>query len=89
METTRAFRTPDWVTQHGGRLARSEAAGNWLVFFNNEPQYRLDPQPAGGRFGCEIVQTNNGRHVGSGSVCPSEDEAIQSGLEILRKILGW
>jgi hypothetical protein len=77
------------VSQHDGRVIRDDATRRWLVYFHNEPQYRLDPQPAGGRFGCEIVQTNNGKHIGSASISASEEEAIQSALETLRKIVGW
>jgi hypothetical protein len=81
--------TPDWLTRHAGTLAEDKPAHRWLIFLHNEPQYRLDPHPARGKFGCEIIQTNNGRHVGSSSICPSQEEAIQSGLEVLRKSLGW
>jgi hypothetical protein len=80
---------PEWLAKHGGTLRQDKPARRWLVILHDEPQYRLDPHPAVGKFGCEIVQTNNGRHLGSSSVCPSEEEAVQSGLEVLRKFLGW
>jgi hypothetical protein len=81
--------TPEWLAKHGGALVEDKPAHRWLVFLHNEPQYRLAPHPAGGKFGCEIVQTNNGRRIGSSDIRASEEEAIQSGLEVLRKALGW
>ena len=80
---------PDWLTQHAGELRPSPANQNWFVFFRNEPQYRLDLHPAGGKFGTEIVQTNNGRHVASGEIADSAEGALQKGLEALRNVLGW
>jgi hypothetical protein len=81
--------TPDWLVRHSGDLRLDRPTGRWLVYLDNEPQYRLEVRPAEGKFGCEIFQTNNSRHVGSGSAGVSEEEAIESGLEELRQTLGW
>ena len=80
---------PNWLAIHGGRLAREANGSKWLVFLQDEPLYRLDTHPAEGKFACEIIQSNNGRHLGSSKTFSSEPEALQGGLEKLREILGW
>jgi hypothetical protein len=80
---------PNWLAIHGGRLARGANGSKCLVFLQDEPLYRLDTHPAEGRFACEIVHANSGRHIGSSKAFPSETEALQGGLERLREILGW
>jgi hypothetical protein len=62
---------------------------SWFVVFNNQPQYRLAPVPAGGRYSVEVLQTVNGRRLEKGNLYSSADEAIAGGLEDLREALGW
>jgi hypothetical protein len=54
-----------------------------------EPNYSLTPVPAQGKFACVIRQTNNGRQITSAGTFPTQEEALQSGLEDLGKELGW
>ena len=83
--------TPEWLTRHGGELrpAGKARANTWAVFLNNEPNYLLEPMPVAGKFGCKVTQTNNGRRLDSGGAFATEEEAMQGGLEDLRKALGW
>lgn len=83
-----AVPVPDWLTKRGCSL-RTGPDGASFVCFAGEPQYRLKPVPAGGRFGCEIEQTINSRRLDGKEIYPSADEAVQGGLEDLRKKLGW
>jgi hypothetical protein len=80
---------PGWLANHDGSVVRDVDSRKWLVLFRNEPQYHIDVHPAGGEFAADIVQSNNGRHVGSTKNCPSERDALAAGLEELRKLLGW
>ncbi len=81
--------TPDWLTRHGGELRPGTAGYSWLVVFDGAPQYKLAAAPAGGKFGCHITQTINGRRVESTCSGASAEEAVRAGLEDLRKALGW
>jgi hypothetical protein len=86
-----AVTTPEWLTRHGCEL-RPILRGNgkaWAVFCNDEPNYLLELVPVAGKFGCKVTQTNNGRRLDGGASHPTEDEALQGGLEDLRKALGW
>jgi hypothetical protein len=80
---------PEWLTRRGGVLRESTAGGRWLVLLDGEPQYRLAPVPAAGKWSCEVTQTINGRRLDSGGTYPSLDEALRGGLEDLRQALGW
>jgi hypothetical protein len=80
---------PDWLKTHGGSLRRAATGDSWLVLLAGEPQYKLVPVPAAGKHSCDVIQTINGRHLESTSVHPSLEQALQSGLEDLRKVLGW
>ena len=84
-----ATTTPQWLAVRGGELRESTTAGSWLVFFGNEPQYRLVPVPATGKFACEVMQTINGKRLESGNTYPSAADALRGGLEDLRARLGW
>jgi hypothetical protein len=84
-----AVTAPQWLTQHGGRLERGSDGCTWFVVFGHGPQYSLVPVPVGSQLGCAIKQTINGSRVASASTAPTEDGAIQAGLEDLRQALGW
>jgi hypothetical protein len=79
---------PEWLTRRGGEL-RQRYDGSWAVVLNGAPQYVLALTPAAGKHSCKVTQTNNGQRLDSGSVHPTEQEALQAGLEDLRKTLGW
>jgi hypothetical protein len=81
--------TPDWLAKRGGELKKANAGPSWLVSFDGQPHYRLTPAPAGGDFTCHLVQTENGRRLDKGKVYPSGEQALEGGLEDLRKTLGW
>jgi hypothetical protein len=81
--------TPDWLAKRGGVLQGSTNGSAWLVLLDNSPQYRLVPVPVGGKYGCEVTQTVNGRRLEGTGTYPSIEEAIRGGLEDLRKALGW
>jgi len=84
-----AVPTPEWLTQRGGSLQGSPDGRTWLVYFNNEPHYRLRPVPVRGQFGCQVTQTINGRRLEGDGLYASPEEALRGGLEDLRKALGW
>ena len=80
---------PPWLAIHDGNVVGDVDSHRWLVLFRNEPQYRVDIHPAGGKFAADVVQSNNGRRVAATTNYPSEMEAAMAGLEELRKLLGW
>jgi hypothetical protein len=82
-----AVTTPEWLARHGGELRAEKAS--WVVFFDGAPQYRLTAIPVAGKFGCEVMQTINGKRVESGGTYATTDDAVRGGLEDLRKALGW
>jgi hypothetical protein len=84
-----ALTSPDWLAQRRGGLREAADRHSWFVLFGDEPHYRLTPVPVAGKYGCHIVQTNNGRHLDSKGTFPSTEEAVRGGLEDLRKALGW
>lgn len=83
--------TPDWLKQRLGDFRQGTGAtqATWFVVFDRQPEYRLTPVPAGGKFSCHVVQTRNGKRLDKGGVFPSEEDAVRGGLEDLRKALGW
>jgi hypothetical protein len=81
--------TPDWLTRRGGALVPRPDGNSWAVLLNGEPLYALVPVPIAGKHGCQVIQTNNGRRFDTGSSHATLDEALQGGLEDLRKALGW
>jgi hypothetical protein len=86
---TAVVATPDWLTQHGGRLLASKDGQSLLVFLGDEPQYLLMPTPAKGKFACRISQTINGRRLDGSGTYPTPQDAVRGGLEDLRLALGW
>jgi hypothetical protein len=81
--------TPDWLSRHDGELRPGTAGHSWFVVFDGAPQYKLVAAPAGGKFGCHITQTINGRNIESASSGTSAEDAVRAGLDDLRKALGW
>jgi hypothetical protein len=81
--------TPDWLARRGGELRPGPLGNSFYVYFDKEPQYAVTPVPVAGKHGCRVTQTINGKCVYAGGAHATESEAIQSGLEELRKVLGW
>lgn len=81
--------TPEWLAKRGGELRPGPVDQAWFVVFDGEPQYALTPTPAAGKHSCRVTQTINGKRLDGGSTHATEAEAIRSGLEELRKALGW
>jgi hypothetical protein len=84
-----AVTTPDWLARHGGELRQGTATTSWAVLLGGEQQYALALVPIQGKHGCRVTQTNNGKRLDAGSTHANADEALQAGLEDLRKALGW
>jgi hypothetical protein len=81
--------TPDWMTRHGGELRPSQDGRSWLVYLDGGPQYLLMAVPAGGKFGCRVSQTVNGKRLDGAATYPTLEDAARGGLEDLRQALGW
>jgi hypothetical protein len=81
--------TPDWLTQHGGEARTSKDGRSMTVYLTGAPQYLLILAPTTGKYGCKVVQSNNGKRLDGGAAFPSPDAAFLGGLEDLRKALGW
>jgi len=81
--------TPDWLALRGGELKLGSDGRTWYFIVGGQPQYSLVTVPTGGRFGCTIRQTINGKRIASAGVHASAEDAIRAGLEDLRKELGW
>lgn len=81
--------TPDWLARHGGELRPRTPPNSWAVFLDHEPQYLLAVVPVAGKHGCKVTQSNNGRRLDAGASHATSEEALQGGLEDLRKVLGW
>jgi hypothetical protein len=56
---------------------------------DDQPLYALVTVPVAGKFGCAIIQTNNGKRLETSSTAASAEEALRLGLEEVRKALGW
>jgi hypothetical protein len=84
-----SVQVPDWLARRGGGVKLSGDKSKWFVLLNNHPQYSLAPAPVHGKFGCTILQTINGKRLPSASTFATPEEALQGGLEDLRKALGW
>jgi hypothetical protein len=81
--------TPEWLSKHGGDLRPSKDKQSFVIYFAGSMQYVLALDPVKGKFGCRVTQTNNGRRLdGSGSF-DTPDGAINGGLDVVRKALGW
>ena len=79
----------EWLKLHDARVEVGSVVGARFVLIGGAPQYKLLATPADGKFGCAVMQTVNGKRLDKGEIYPSHDEAIQGGLEVLRKALGW
>ena len=86
---TTTLTAPDWLAHHGCGLRLAPNGHNWLVMINDSPQYVLCVAPAKGSFTCGVTQSVSGKRVDSGKIWPTEDAALQGGLEDLRANLGW
>jgi hypothetical protein len=84
-----AITAPEWLVKRGGSLKPGPYGDVWFVMFQGGPQYKLAPVPVGGKYGCAITQTINGKPIPSTARADTADAAIQGGLEDLRKALGW
>jgi len=84
-----AVATPDWLTKHGGEVRASKDQRRYVVYFAKEPQYVVEVVPVAGKFGTRVMQTINGRRIESNKVFSSVIEAVEGGLDNLRKHLGW
>jgi len=84
-----AVEVPEWLTKHGGGLKLSSDGRTWLVLIGGKPNYKLVPVPVNGKYGCNVVQTINGRQVACKAVAATGEEALCGALEELRQSLGW
>ena len=84
-----AVTTPDWLTLHDGELKPSKDGHSWSVFLSGKLHYVLGLTPAGGKYACRVVQTNNAKRLDKGGLYESPDAAARGGLDDLRKALGW
>jgi hypothetical protein len=80
---------PEWLTRHGGTLKDGTDGRTCYVMLGGQPLYAVVPRPVEGKFGCTVIQTNNGMHVDTTKLATSEQEAMRLGLEELRQTLGW
>ena len=83
-----AVQVPEWLTRRGSSL-REGRDGSWYLFVDGEPQYRLKSFPAAGKFACEVEQTINSHRFDGKDTYATADQAVQGGLDELRKKLGW
>jgi hypothetical protein len=81
--------TPDWLAQHDGELRPNRDGQSCTVYLGGQPQYVLIPVPARGGYACRVSMTINGRRLDGGGISPTAADAVQSGLDDLRKALGW
>jgi len=80
---------PEWLSRHGGSLKPATDGRTCYLMLNDQPLYAVVPVPVSGKFGCTVIQTNNGKRIECGSTATSADEALRLGLEEARKALGW
>jgi hypothetical protein len=80
---------PDWLTGRGGTLKQSADGRTWAVLLGTQPHYLLAPIPVGGKYGCRVEQTNNGKRLEGPGIYTTPAEALKGGLEDLRNALGW
>jgi hypothetical protein len=79
---------PEWLTRRGVEF-RSGLGTSWYVVFDRKPQYGLRVAPAAGKYTCDVWQAVNGKRLDKGTIYPSAEDALRSGLEELRQALGW
>jgi hypothetical protein len=80
---------PDWLKVHDGALKPGINDRTVFVLIGGEPQYRLEAQPAVGKFVCDVIQTVNGRMTVDDTKYDTRDAALAGGLNRLRSQLGW
>jgi hypothetical protein len=83
------LKAPDWLAKRGGDVRPGTFGNSWLVLLAGEPQYRLTPVPADGKYSCHVIQTVNGKRIDKGGTFASPEDALRGGLEDLRQALGW
>jgi hypothetical protein len=81
--------TPEWLARHNAALRGNPGGESYAVYFDGEPEYVLTIFPVAGKYSCRVKQTINGEHLESGAAHATPEEALQGGLEDLRKALGW
>jgi hypothetical protein len=81
--------SPEWLKSRGGELRGLPDGLAYAVMMDSKPLYVLKPVPADGKYACDLVQSNSGHRIPSDSIHASAEDAIRSGLEELRKSLGW
>jgi hypothetical protein len=79
----------EWLVKRGGSLQPGPYGQAWFVMLQGAPQYKLEPVPVAGKYGCAISQTINGKRIDSSARADTAEGALQAGLEDLRKALGW
>ncbi len=80
---------PEWLSKREGSLRHGLNDRTVFVFLGDQPQYRLDVRPAGGKFGCAVTQTVNARRLDDDVTYATAADALSGGLEQLRNKLGW
>jgi hypothetical protein len=80
---------PDWLKLRNGSLRSAVEGHSQFVILDGEPQYKLTAVPVTGKHGCWIIQCVNGRPLPAQGTYATVDEALNGGLEELRKSLGW
>ena len=80
---------PEWLTTRGGELKASANGQSWSIAVGGNLLYVLTLAPAGGKFGCRVVQAHNGVRLDKGKVWATAGEATSGGLDDLRAALGW
>jgi hypothetical protein len=84
-----ALEVPEWLARHGGSLKDGFDDRTCFVMLSGQPLYAIVPRPVEGKFGCTIIQVNNGKRIESNATAASGEEALRQGLEELRQALGW
>ena len=80
---------PEWLTMRDGGLVKGANGTVLYVTLDGRPQWRLDADPAKGKFTCAVLQTNNGKRLDAGKEYASREAALAGGLDELRARLGW
>lgn len=81
---------PEWLTRRGGGLDVNPNGQAAAVILNGTPQYVVRVVPASGKYVGQVKQSNNGRYLpASDKTYPTTAEALQGGLDDLRRALGW
>jgi hypothetical protein len=84
-----ALAAPDWLSRHGGSLKPGSDGRSVYLMVNDQPLYAVVTVPVAGRFGCSIIEANNGKRLETSSTATSAEDALRLGLEEVRKALGW